>query len=716
MWVNGQFQYCYLYNADYGQSIGTAWRLATSTHGVAFHDQGVAAPKKTNANYDLWSGSVVVDSANTAGFGAGAIVALVTQMDHPTPEQIADASGPQAQFLWYSTDGGRNFRPYGDTPVLANGGRKDFRDPKLVWDSPHNRWVALLAQGDRIGFWTSPDLKSWTFASEYVNGSYGTLECPDLYQLRADDGTLHWVLGASANGYLTGDPNTYAYWTGSFDGTSFTPDAAVPQWLDRGLDWYGGVTWEDPAAPLDRRYAIGWMNNWSYPYNTPTWAADGFNGTDSITRQVTLRHYPDGYALASRPVPALDQHATRVLDLGSFQVDGKLALPYHGTAYQLEADVSWSALDNLGVQLRVSADGTRHADAGIYRDVSYLNRRETGNPDPSGWREESHAPYDRTKAQAHLRILVDRTTVEYFVDEGRYPHSSEVFADPADDGTNLFTSGGAATFANVKVTEFENLAQRPAELLADFEGSTYGAGWSATGSFAGTAPTVAQPAGSVGRAVLDTFVGGGHAGRAGQGRVRVRDRLESAAAGGASRRAERPSGVDRLGDGAGRCGRARSRPGVAGGRGAGVVRPERAARAVRRAGGGVGGGRGGSRRRISITLDQRIHHLQRHLADTTPPPRASGPPTPPAPAPGRCAGRHPAPRHRAGCAMQGRSGVRDFGPADLLCCSVRGRAGGGRPQGLGHAGDDELSTRPRRCRAHHPYRRAPPRVRRGTLP
>ncbi|WP_035957262.1 glycoside hydrolase family 32 protein [Kitasatospora sp. NRRL B-11411] len=507
VWFDGAFHSYYLYNADYGQAVGTAWRQATSTDNVAFHDQGVAAPKKTNANYDLWSGSAVVDTGNTAGFGAGAVVMMVTQMDHPTPAEIADASGPQAQFLWYSTDGGRNFRPYGDTPVLPNGGRKDFRDPKLVWDADRQRWVALLAEGTRISFWTSPDLKTWTRASSYDNSGLGTLECPDLFRLRADDGTVHWVMGASANGYLTGDPNTYAYWTGSFDGTAFTPDRAAPQWLDHGFDWYAGVTWEDPAAPLDHRYATAWLNNWTYPYTTPTWAADGFNGTDAITRQLSLRHYADGYALASRPAPALDQHAAKVTDLGTVQVNGLTTLPYRGTAYRLDADVSWSALDNLGVQLRVSADGTRHADAGIHHDYSYLNRGRTGNPSPDGSHLESHAPWDPARTTAHLTVLVDRTSVEYFVDDGRRVHSDEVFADPADDGLKLFTSGGAATFAHLTVTEYPDLSQRPARLLADFEGGAYAPGWTGTGDLAGTAPTAEQLPGSVGAAVLDTFAG-----------------------------------------------------------------------------------------------------------------------------------------------------------------------------------------------------------------
>lgn len=513
VYVNGKFYYYYLYNADYDANptanYGTEWRLATSYDGVVFADQGVAAPKKTNANYDLWSGSVVVDTANTAGFGAGAVVMLVTQMDHPTEAQKLNASGPQAQFLWYSTNGGRNFTPYGEAPVIANGGRADFRDPKVMWDADRNRWVALIAEGQKIGFYTSANLKDWTQVSEYANSGLGILECPDLFKMRADDGTTHWVMGMSANGYLTGAPNTYAYWTGSFDGTTFTPDTAAPQWADHGFDWYGAVTWEDPTAPLDKRYASGWMNNWSYPHSTPTWPNDGFNGTDSITRQLALKKYGSTYSLTSKPVPALNNIATQTTNLGTFSVNGTVPLTYSGTSYQLETTVTWSTAQNIGLGLRRSNDGTRHADVGVTGTYSYLNRGGTTNPDTSGQKLESRAPFDMSAQTVRLRILVDRTTIEVFVDDGRFVHSSQVFPDPADAGIALYSLGGTATFSNVTITEFGSVVQRPARLIADFEGSTWGAGWTATGSFASAAPTAASLPGQVGAKVADTYVGGG---------------------------------------------------------------------------------------------------------------------------------------------------------------------------------------------------------------
>lgn len=514
VYVDGKFHYYYLYNSDYdadpSANFGTAWRLATTYDGVVFADQGVAAPKKTNANYDLWSGSAVVDHANTAGFGAGAVVMLVTQMDHPTPEQQATASGPQAQFLWYSTDGGRNFRPYSEQPVIANEGRKDFRDPKIVWDAERGRWVALIAERDRVSFYTSTDLKDWTRTWEWVNAGIGTIECPDLFPIRADDGTLKWVFGVSANGYATNEPATFAYWTGSFDGTSFAFDHTAPQWLDHGFDWYGAVTWEDPAAPLDRRYAVGWMNNWDYAHSTPTWTADGFNGTDSITREVELRRYGSSFSLVSQPVDALHDIATARTELGDVTVDGFLPLTYEGDAYEISAEVTWETATNIGMQLRRSADGARHADVGVTESYAYLNRGQTGYP-AGTWKTESRTPFDGAKDTVRLRVLVDRTTIEVFVDDGRYVHSSQVFAPPGDEGIALYTSGGAATFGDLTITEFGSVVQRPAKVIGDFEGGTWGDGWVGTGDLAAAGPTASALRSQVGARTADTFAGGGDA-------------------------------------------------------------------------------------------------------------------------------------------------------------------------------------------------------------
>ena len=171
----------------------------------------------------------------------------------------------------------------------------------MVWDAERGRWVALIAERDRVSFYTSPDLKTWTRTWEYVNPGIGTIECPDLFPIRADDGTLKWVFGRERERLRHERARDLRILDGIVRRhVVHRSTTSAPQWLDHGFDWYGAVTWEDPAAPLDARYAVGWMNNWDYAHSTPTWSFDGFNGTDSITREIRLKRYGDECLASSR--------------------------------------------------------------------------------------------------------------------------------------------------------------------------------------------------------------------------------------------------------------------------------------------------------------------------------------------------------------------------------------------------------------------------------
>lgn len=449
IFVDGEYLYYYLYNADYLEGgAGTSWRLATTKDHVKFRDRGVAIPKFSNANGDCWSGSVVVDTAGTAGYGAGAIVALVTQAP----------GGRQAQFLWYSTDGGRTFKPGGQTPALSNPGVRDFRDPKMIWDADRGRWFMANAEGDRLGFYTSPDLRSWARVGEFVRTDIGLLECPDIFRMIADDGTSQWVLGVSANGKSRGLPATYAYWIGAFDGASFTPDHDEPLWLDWGFDFYGAVTYPDhDAAGVENqalRRVIGWANFWDYPHNTPTLVTDGYNGDDMIVRELRLERMQAGYRLLSTPPAALAHYVRRTHSLGDVVVSGTTDLDIRSSAYDLSCELVWDAAAppaNVGLEVCRAPGGGRHVAVGAYLrgPFAYVNRRPTINPTGG----ESQTPVDPGAGRLRMRLLVDRTSVELFLDDGRTVHSHRVFPLHGDDGIRLYAHEGAVTFRGLSIRE-----------------------------------------------------------------------------------------------------------------------------------------------------------------------------------------------------------------------------------------------------------------------
>ena len=155
--LDGVWHYYYLYNADHPEGNGTEWYHVTSTDLVHWKDEGVAIEKFKNGLGDIETGSAVVDHDNTAGFGKGAVVAVMTQQD----------KGIQRQSLFYSTDKGYTFKAYDRNPVMDNPGKEHWRDPKIIRDEAKGQWVMALAEGEKIGLYTSRDLKDWRYVSGF---------------------------------------------------------------------------------------------------------------------------------------------------------------------------------------------------------------------------------------------------------------------------------------------------------------------------------------------------------------------------------------------------------------------------------------------------------------------------------------------------------------------------------------------------------------------
>lgn len=447
IYLDGEYHYYYLYNADYIEGrIGTSWRRATTRDHVTFEDRGVAIPK-SGGNGDCWSGCLVVDENDTAGFGVGAVVALITQAPR----------GVQAQYLWYSTDGGATFASAGDEPVLANPGVPDFRDPKVIRDTDRDRWVMVNAEGFELGFYISTDLRSWTKVGRFERTDIGLLECPDIFRMTADDGTRHWILATSANGKERGLPATYAYWTGEFDGESFIPDRPEPEWLDYGFDFYGAVTYphhDDAGRETDTlRRALGWANFWDYPHNTPTLVTDGYNGDDMIVRDVRLVADAGTYFLASTPTAALDEYVVDTRVFGDVEVADVFDLDTGSLASDITCEITWdaaSAPDAVGFDVCRAPAGGRFVRAEIsLADHSVrVDRRNTISP--SGG--ETRTSVEVGSAATTIRILVDRTSVEVFFGQGRVVHSHRVFPLEGDTHLRLYARGGRAVFRNLTVS------------------------------------------------------------------------------------------------------------------------------------------------------------------------------------------------------------------------------------------------------------------------
>lgn len=283
----------YQYNPQ-GEAWGhMAWGHATSSDLATWTERPPALVEEDGVM--VFSGSAVIDRDNTAGFGAGAIVAAWTGAD------IARAR--QYQCLAFSTDRGQTWTKYAGNPVLDIG-LADFRDPSVFWHAATARWimVVVLSAENRAAIYASPDLKAWTLQSHVpTHDAPGHLwECPLLIELPVDgeDGS-RWLFKVDV---LSGAPASGAlYLTGSFDGASFTPDGPW-QVADGGTDFYAAIAWNGPRDAAGRPCWIGWMGNHAYQAKLPL---QGWRGAMSLPRRISLRRGDGGLVLRQEVEPSV---------------------------------------------------------------------------------------------------------------------------------------------------------------------------------------------------------------------------------------------------------------------------------------------------------------------------------------------------------------------------------------------------------------------------
>lgn len=206
VYFDGEYHLFYQYNPFGDQWGNMSWGHAVSNDLINWQELPVALPMVGNVM--AFSGSAVIDWNNTSGFGAvgaPAMVAIYTA-----------ANQQQTQYVAYSNDKGRTWTNYANNPVL-NLYNDDFRDPKVIWHAPSQRWVMVVALAAKrlVRFYTSTDLKNWQFLQDFgqVGDVSGVWECPDFFPLHDK-----WVLEVDIA------PGLAQYFVGDFDGFHFEAD------------------------------------------------------------------------------------------------------------------------------------------------------------------------------------------------------------------------------------------------------------------------------------------------------------------------------------------------------------------------------------------------------------------------------------------------------------------------------------------------------------
>ncbi len=433
VYKDGEYHLFYQHN-PYGSMWGNMhWGHAVSKDLVNWEYLPVAiAP---DALGSIFSGSCVVDKDNTAGFGAGAIVAFYTS-----------ASDRQVQSMAYSLDNGRTFTKYTRNPILTSTTR-DFRDPKVFWHEPSKKWVMILAAGQEMRIYSSSDLKEWAMESRFGDGQGahgGVWECPDLIELPIEGTELKkWVLICNINPGGPFGGSATQYFVGKFDGKKFINESPnVNKWMDWGKDHYATVTWSN--ALEGRHIALAWMSNWQYANDVPT---KQYRSANSVPRDLSLYTYNGETYLKSTPSPELLKLRREQIKKHPFKVDrtynmDKLLTDNSG-AYEIEMTIKNKNAEIVGFQLFNSKGEEVDILYNLIEKSFSIDRTKSGITSFSKeFPAVTTAPLMNDKEMT-LRLFVDKSSIEAFGDGGRFTMTNLIFPSEPYNRISFYAKGGS---------------------------------------------------------------------------------------------------------------------------------------------------------------------------------------------------------------------------------------------------------------------------------
>ncbi len=411
--VNGPVFYKGVYHLFYQHNpFGIEWGNMHWGHAVSrdlVHWSELPLALKPDSHGTCFSGTAAVDWNNSAGLAQGpekTLVILYSGVPVPTPP------GSAVQCLAYSNDAGNTWKTWERNPVLPHIVGSN-RDPKIFWHAPTKQWaMALYLDKHDYAFFTSPDLKTWTRQSTFVHQT--ATECPDVFELplEGSPATRKWIF-LGGNGH---------YYIGAFDAKTFTPESG-PFPIDSGANFYASQVWSDIPPADGRTVQMAWMRGGKYP-NMP------FNQQMSFPCELRLRKFSDGLRVCRTPVREIASLRGREHRWRNLRVKpgANPLAELRGDLFEIEAEMEAQDIEFTirGQALRIAAG-----------KISCLGTTADLGP---------------VQGRLSLQVLIDRSSVEVFANQGRVSLSNCFLPQPENKSLAV-SSPTAARLASLTVRE-----------------------------------------------------------------------------------------------------------------------------------------------------------------------------------------------------------------------------------------------------------------------
>lgn len=335
-----------------------------------------------------------------------------------------------------------------------------FRDPKVFRFD--DKWFLIVAGGP-VRFYSSGDLVNWkgeSYLDEPAGGHVYT-ECPDLYPVKAEDGTIKWILSRGGTSYKVGEFKNVVSTNVAGGQYAFVQDEGTPDYtMNFGRDAYAAMTYFNAGSDFGTSgsvncpelVAMNWMNTWDYNklvQNTGNWR---FNGTYNLPVKLGLtQDSHSAYRLTQEPVDKLDdlRDESGKVEVSDMAIDGVAPLDFNGTSYEIEATFmpEEGAQPTVGFDVRVGAGQKTRVSYDFATDTVTLDRSQSGfilNDAFGQVRSQTDVDHNQD-GSVTLHIYVDRMSVEVFTGDYVAAGANQIFPSPISDGLEAFSENGGAT-------------------------------------------------------------------------------------------------------------------------------------------------------------------------------------------------------------------------------------------------------------------------------
>ncbi len=382
-------------------------------------------------------------------------------------ERGADGTMKETQQQCAAFGDGRDYEKAAENPVIgeallpAGGSIRDFRDPK-IWREEDGSYHLLVANADEDGngrllHYTGRNPLHWKYRGILAenHGEHGTMwECPDYFGLDGKQVLIHSAHEMLAEGleFHPGD-GTVGH-IGKTDAESGRFQDETVQALDYGLDFYAPQTLETEDG---RRILIAWMQSWESAVH-PVRGLH-FLGQMTLPRELQIRNG----RLCQSPVRELEKYRRTRVQVQDREITKTCRLP----------GIRGRVLDmTLRIRMR---EGCRRFELTVAENEKYSTRisvlpeTETIRMDRScsGVRYDGvhvrEFPISVSGGEVNLRLLLDRYSLELFVNGGEQTASMTVYTPSDADGIVFSAEGGAAVIDLDKYDFVEDIYEKTEE-------------------------------------------------------------------------------------------------------------------------------------------------------------------------------------------------------------------------------------------------------------